>query len=238
MQGQLLEKVQLMVGVPTMGNPEADFALCLSMMAHDLSFPLAMVKAHTFVIVFERGSMIVQQRENLVETAKQGGATHLLMVDDDMVFPQQIARVLLSRRCSVVAANCVTKTFPANATARDEGPGAGTPIPISPKPDVACRKVWRVGTGVMLLDMKIFETLGDPPYFGTRWDVERKRHVYEDWVFLEKVEAAGIPIYIDEQVSPLIGHIGKYTFSWQDQASPQEDTVSAPAQPNLILATE
>lgn len=227
MQGQLLEKVVLAIGIPTRGTVDSDFSLCLALMAHDLSFPLHNVKQHTFAIYYEKGSMLAQQREDIVKTAKQGKATHLLMIDDDHTFPPQLARVLLSRRASVMAINCVTKTFPANPTARDAGGAAGIPIRITAEPEAACRKIWRVGTGIVMFDMKVFETLGKPPYFGTRWDEVQQRHVYEDWILMEKLEAAGIPIYIDQQLSPLCTHEGKYSYSMMDQA-PEEVKVDRP----------
>jgi len=222
MQGQLLEEVRLAIGIPTTGLVHSDFSLCLAMLSHDLSFPLHMVKKHTFSIYFEKGSMLAQQRETIVEIAQAGKATHLLMIDTDHAFPQQLARVLLSRRVSVIAVNCVTKTFPAVATARDDGGTAGLPIRITAAPDTACRKVWRVGTGISLFDMKVFDKLKQP-YFGVRWDEKRRRHVYEDWVLMEKLEAAGVPIYIDQQIAPLVQHIGTYSFSYLDQAAEEPE---------------
>lgn len=225
MSGLLLDEVRLFIGSPTNGLVHSDFALCMAMMAHDLSAPLKMVKQHTFRLHYEKGSMLIQQRESIVDAARQARATHLMFVDTDHTFPPQAARVLLSRRLNCVAVNCVTKTFPARATARDEGGPAGKEVPIKVD-DSGCRRVWRIGTGIMFLDMKVFEKLGEPPYFGSRWDPERKRHVYEDWIFVEKLQAAGIDVYIDQQLSPLVGHIGFYTYSFLDQEGQANDAGS------------
>ena len=40
-----------------------------------------------------------------------------------------------------------------------------------------------------------------------------KRYQGEDWAFCEACEKAGIPIFIDHDVSKLVGHVGNYEYT-------------------------
>lgn len=202
----------------------ADFGMCLAMMCQDLSSPLSGVKDHAFSLYNTKGSILPQVREELADIAVKSKSTHVLFLDTDHSFPKQLARVLISRRCDVIAVNCVTKTVPAVATARSHDPKnfAGSPVRIQADAVIPVQRVWRVGMGAMLVDVDVFHKL-KKPYFGTRWDEEQQHHVGEDWWFCERLEEAGIPIHIDNQLSPLVTHIGDVHFHWEMQAAPQKE---------------
>jgi len=76
--------------------------------------------------------------------------------------------------------------------------------------DKGLRRVWRVGMGVMLLNMQIFEVV-KKPWFGMKWvrGAEGDSDEYlvgEDWWFCERVEEAGLRIYIDQDLSNEVRH--------------------------------
>lgn len=217
-----LRQVRLLIAIPGK-HWESDFGLCLANMVHDLSKPLANVKSHAFSIYNTKGSILPQVREQLADIAVQSKSTHVLFLDTDHSFPPQLARVLISRRCDVIAVNCVTKTVPANATARLYNPEKpeGDQLRIVAEPLHPVQKVWRVGMGVMLVSVDVFHKL-QKPYFGTKWDEKLQHHVGEDWFFCEKLEEAGVPIFVDEQLSPLVTHIGDVHFHWEMQGKPEE----------------
>ena len=43
----------------------------------------------------------------------------------------------------------------------------------------------------------------------------------EDWYFCEKLEAAGIPIFVDHEASSFIGHIGNKVYTHDDVLLPE-----------------
>ncbi len=210
-----LAQVRLLIAVPGK-HWEADFGISLAMLANDLtSAPLAGVGSHAFSICNIKGSILPQVREELLEQAIMSKSTHVLFLDTDHTFPRQLARVLISRRCDVIGVNCVTKTLPVVPTARQFSleKREGIPIPIEENPSAAVSEVWRVGMGVMLIKIDALKDLRKP-FFGTRWDEQTDHHVGEDWFFCEKLQKAGITIHIDNQLSPLVTHIGSLQYNW------------------------
>lgn len=209
-----MRKIKLVVCIPSTTMVHADFAMCLANMVSDLNRPVEGVQ-HQFTIVNVKTSILSKSREKLAEMCVANGATHMLFLDSDMVFPPETFRSLVRYDFPVVAANCPTKAFPSAPTARTFNPTKpeGDLLPFNAEDGL--RRVWRVGTGVMLIDCKIFRSL-PKPWFNTRWDEALQDHVGEDWVFCENLERAGVPIYVDQELSVYIGHVGSYTFSLED----------------------
>lgn len=214
----ILNQVRLLIAIPG-ANWESDFGMSLVNMVRELGQrPMAGVKNHAFSIMNTKGSRLGTIRHQLADAAVGSKSTHVLFLDTDHAFPAQLAHVLISRRCDVIAVNCVTKTIPAIATARDfdATEPAGKPVPIVADAEVMVRRVWRVGMGVMLINVEVFKRL-EKPWFGQRWDPQINDDVGEDWYFCEQLEKAGIPIYIDQQLSPLVTHIGRAHYHWEMQ---------------------
>lgn len=211
-----MKNIKLMIAVPSGQLVHADFAMCLANMMTDLAQPISGIR-HQFTIVNVKTSILPKSREHLAEVAVENDATHVLFIDSDMVFPPETFRGLIRHDVSVVAANCATKTFPSFPTARLFRPDdpAGHPVQIYPKEGLI--RVWRVGCGVMLVATEVFRTL-PKPWFNTRWEPKLKDHVGEDWVFCENLEAAGYDIFVDQELSEHIGHIGSYTFGVHNHA--------------------
>ena len=77
-------------------------------------------------------------------------------------------------------------------------------VPLYTYPDSRrLAPVWRVGMGIMLIDLKIFRYI-EKPWFGMRWEEEYL--VGEDWWFCERVERAGFRVYVDHGVSNEVRH--------------------------------
>jgi hypothetical protein len=217
LQGALMQKqklpsvpdIRLLIGIPSQGTFCTDTALSLALMCSDLSFPLS-GKSHVFQVLNIKSSILPEGRQRLLDAALEGDATHLLFVDSDMVFPPQLARYWLGLGKDVVAANCPTRGFPCNPTARNSD---GTPVYSEGKTGV--EKVWRVGTGLMMVTAKALRSVPRPA-FTPYWSKERDSYVGEDWAFADNLEAAGFPLWVDHMMSQTIGHIGQYTFTHDD----------------------
>jgi len=199
----------------------ADTALSLALMASDLCFPLK-GKSHVFNILNIKSSILPQGRQSIVDAAIEGDATHLLFIDSDMTFPPYLARVLLAHEKDVVGVNCPTRGFPCNPTARD-----AKQAPVYSERKTGLEKVWRLGTGILLISVAALRAL-PRPCFTPYWSEEKDAYVGEDWAFAEHLEEAGFPIWIDHDLSASIGHIGNYTFTQEDIEAPESSVIAPP----------
>jgi len=151
-------------------------------------------------------SNIATARNDFVKEAISGGFTHLLFIDDDMVFPLDMLDVLCKYDTPVVAANCPKKSLELTYTAfgldnkRLDSTGK-----------TGYEQVMRVGTGIMLIDLSIFKDL-PKPYFTFAYNHHNDRIIGEDYHFCALLNKHNIPIIIDHDISQQIGHVGAYTY--------------------------
>lgn len=212
------------VAVPSSGEWKVDFALSLLEIQRAL-IQHPKVKGYTGVglkIFCQRGSMLAQQRQGLVDKAIEGGCSHVLFLDDDMVFPPHLIHMLASHHRNVVACNCPTKAIPGSPTARTfvKGDAAGRPL-YTTFGAKGLVKVWRVGTGVMLINLKVFEKI-PKPWFDFTWKEGYDATEGEDWYLCKKFEEAGVEVFVDQEASAFIGHIGSYVYTHDDVALPDD----------------
>lgn len=213
-----LVHAKVALAVPSGSDWKADMAISMMQMVAMSSRAPDDWDSLEISIHNSKGSILPKQRWHLVKAAQQLGATHILFIDSDMVFPPWILHKLLDRRKQVVACNCATKQFPSNPTARQKGKTVEGDLVFTTQEKVAndvLEKVWRVGTGIMLVELSVFQEL-TAPYFNAYYNEEQQEYVGEDWAFCELLEKAGIPIYIDHAASSQVGHVGTYAFSQVD----------------------
>lgn len=202
------------VGIPSGQYWLAQFGVDLiSLVSAFTNKKVAGYKSSELRVVNVRSSILSKNRHDLVKAAQALKVSHLLFLDTDHTFPPDLIHRLASSHRLVVAANCVTKQIPANPTARRKNPTNPKGDPVYTDPDSrGLEEVWRVGTGVMLVNMKVFDKIG----IGV-WDMkylpEEGTYQGEDWSFCEACEKAGIPLYVDHDVSKLVGHVGNYEFT-------------------------
>ncbi len=199
------------VGIPSGTEWKADFGLCLASMIGSIGRPLPGGRRIERVQLWNtKGSILSRSRTTLVKQAIETKCSHILFIDTDMTFPTSTLHRLLHWQKPIVAANCVTKGIPANPTARlkSEVP-AGKCITSEGKRGL--ERVWRVGTGVMLIETRVFDKLPQP-WFPIVWNPLTQDYTGEDWSFCELAEAHGFDIFVDHDLSPLVGHIGSITY--------------------------
>lgn len=206
------------VGVPSHGPLHPDFGLCLNNLSLELMRrPIEGYGQTQLKILNRRASLLPKLRQEIVSQAIKGGLEWLLFIDSDQTFPSTILHQLVRHKQPVVACNIATKSIPASPTARKEpidGWAGGQPV-YTFETSKGLEKVWRVGCGVMLLRLDIFKAI-KKPWFQIVYREETDDFAGEDWYLCEKLEAAGIPIYIDHDASWEIGHIGDYTYGHKD----------------------
>lgn len=208
-----MKSLKVVVGIPSNGTWCEQFGMCMLGLVSDFSQQIPGYREQSLRFQSVKGSILARSREKIVEYALSIQATHVLFLDTDQTFPPTVLRQLLEWKKPIVACNIATKSSPSNPTARrKDGTKYGTPV-FTRAHQVGLEKVWRVGTGIMLIDMGVFGHKGmEAPRFAQRWEPELKDYVGEDWVFCEKLESAYIPIFIDHGLSRDIGHIGQLSY--------------------------
>lgn len=208
------QETKVFIFVLSLGQVEAQFAICLAGMASTFGFPPEGCPPYTAAFVHIRDALICQGRERAIGMALKHKATHALFIDADQTFPIWTLHQLLMWNKPVVAANVVTKKLvKAAPTARNFDPDIIGGSLVYTKPESSgLEKIWRVGTGIMMIQTKVFEKV-EQPWFPAIFRPERGTYQGEDWSFCEKVEAAGFDIFIDHDLSKHVGHIGPVEFT-------------------------
>jgi hypothetical protein len=150
-------------------------------------------------MVATNGFTIAENRHYLVARAIREGCTHILFIDDDMVFPADTLERLLKHDKKIVGINCNSRGLPLKSTVEplEEYLGAGLV------------EVKAVGSGVLLIDLDVFKTI-ERPWFGVKTHESGFTLMGEDSWFCERAREKGFKIWCDTTIK--IGHIGLYTY--------------------------
>ena len=161
-----------------------------------------------------KGSLLSTSRLNGLKAAKSLDASHLLYIDSDHTFPPDMLHKLLRWKKDVIAANCCTKSIPSMTTGRLFNPDdpQGTPVFSDEEKRGTIEKVWRIGTGVMLLSKKAYMQIPHSA-FHIKYMPDADTYQGEDWTLCEALERAGVPIYVDHGLSIEVGHVGNFTYT-------------------------
>lgn len=151
---------------------------------------------------YVEGSRIENARTALTQWALDEGASHLFMVDDDMVPPADALVRLLAHRVPVVGGyvQCRVSTYPPppEALRLDNNGQLRHVFPIG------LERVFFVGTGCILIETEVLRSLG------SEWFRSSPDSAGEDLHFAKRCLEAGIPVYVDGDVS--CGHVYRLTF--------------------------
>lgn len=208
-----MSNLNVLVAVPSMGVWKEQFGISLCQLVVDFSRKYDGYDTQNLRVFSKKGSLLPQMREELANHAVEGDFTHILFVDSDQKFPPYTLRRLLSWRKPIVACNIVIKKFPTVPTARGfvKGSKIGRIVFTREGMD-GLEQVWRIGTGVMLIEVDALRRI-ERPWFPMKWLKDEKKYVGEDWGFCERAELFGVPIFIDHGLSLDIGHIGDIEFT-------------------------
>lgn len=139
----------------------------------------------------------------LTREAKEKGATHLLFVDSDMLFPPDTLRRLLAHDKDIIGVDYHKRKFPLETvTAYKDG---------IEKSDTEPFKVKVAGTGVMLVRLSIFDDPKmDPNWFSFGRNAKGENTLGEDGWFCFTAQDAGYDVWIDPTIKVL--HLGEYGY--------------------------
>jgi len=205
--------MKIVIAVPSGDMVHADFAFSMnSMIIHTLMKAVPIV-----AIVNKKGSIIHQARCSLVDDARKAGATHIMFIDSDHVFPKDLIVRLAAANKDVIGVHSVTKRRPCRSNCEDMKYQRLT------KPGVGVEEVIRLGTGLMLINMTVFDKM-KMPYFNFKYEngpLARVRGwIGEDYYFCEKARSAGFGIFVDHDLSKECFHIGNALYGVQELELP------------------
>lgn len=158
-------------------------------------------------VILRQSCEIASARTWLVNQAIKAGATHLLFVDSDMVFPYEIIPLLLAHKKDIVGVEYNRRQFPLEKTCE----------PLTERKEKEIYQAKHCGTGLMLIDLSIFkeewiapESGKKMPYFTFGRDSQGALSMGEDVWFCNAARDMGFETYIDPTIK--VGHLGVYTF--------------------------
>lgn len=175
--------------------------------------------------LFDRGTVIASQRNNLVKAALKYGCTHLLWLDTDMRFPADTLVRLLRHQRPIVAANYPTRRMPVTTvTFRD--PKLVNPLDrVYTFPDsTGLEAVGATGMGVMLVQASVYADLVEP-WHNFRWDEQAKEFSGEDIWFCRLARAKGYEVLIDHDLSKQVHHVGVFAFKHEHAVAHRQMTM-------------
>jgi hypothetical protein len=199
---------KLAVLVPTRDTVHSQFAYCLAQLIKTTSE--AGIDTYLF---FDSSTILLNQREKLIENAKDIKCDYVLWLDSDMMFPSTTALRLLAHNKDIVACNYMKRSKPLKTVAYTDLRNWDSWLPLEPKDDLI--KVEGVGMGCMLMKTEIFNSL-QKPYFEFTYKGDTQDWYGEDFMLLTKLRLNEFNVYIDTILSMDIKHLGIYAFGNND----------------------
>lgn len=218
---QKFKELKVAICVPSNGVWYEEFGKSLANLVNAFhSYRIGNYKTQQLNTISVKGSILPKSRLSGLKQAKEMEADYLLYVDADQSFPKHTLHLLIKRNVDVIGANIATKTIPTLPTARrkTEGPGE---LVFTDTDSKGIEKVWRVGTGLLLLSKKVIRAL---PYnsFEMKYREDVENYQGEDWSLCEAIEKLGFDIYIDHDLSNQVGHHGSFNFTHEFNGTIQQ----------------
>lgn len=186
--------------------------------AHDLAVATgyyAATQSPDMQFHIRQGTILAEERSHLCDAALENDADWLIFIDSDMRFPKDTFERLIAHGEPVVAANCSKRRHPVGPTSRT----SDDKFQLNPVwPDYekkGLEKIATTGFGVVCIHASVFKGIAYP-WFDTPWVEENERHIGEDVFFCIRCKEAGIPIYVDHDLSWEVKHVGEHEFGMED----------------------
>jgi hypothetical protein len=165
-------------------------------------------------LVVIKGTLIADQRHKLVQHARTADSTHILWLDADHRFPKDTLVRLLAHDVDIAAASYAERRIPPRPVTflHDEGDG-GVDERLYIEPDATgLIEVASMGMGVMLTRIEVF-AYTPAPWFQIGWHTEKQSYIGEDIYFARKAREHGFKVFVDQDLSREVMHIGEIEFS-------------------------
>lgn len=223
--------IRIGIAVPSRDQVKAGFAFDLARMVAFTAVQ-AVAKGHLeLVLLNNRGTLIVNQRHELVVEALRNECDAILWLDDDMRFPPDTLFRLIAHDQPIVAANYSTRKEPVHPVAFtnvDRDNPASYRYVWTTEESTGLEPCDTVGMGVMLTHVKVFLSM-KPPAFLLTWNEKGSGFEGEDIYFCLKAKEHGYTIYVDHDLSKQIAHAGEHEYSmlvdgriWYERAEEEQ----------------
>lgn len=189
-------EIKVIIGVPC-----ADSASMKAHTAHSIGCNIIGSEGLVIDFLLRISCDIVSNRTWLVNEAIKRGATHLLFVDCDMLFPENALRQLLSHRKEIVGVEYNKREFPLK--------GVYEPLTDISKSATELYKAKHVGLGLTLIDLSVFDNM-KAGWFNFGRDSQGALAIGEDVWFCNSARDAGHDVWIDPTIK--MAHIGEYWY--------------------------
>ena len=185
------DKLKIVLGVPTNRKIKPKTALSiLRMIVH--------CKHEYQFIVSTKGYNTAENRNYISTQAVNKGCTHLLLLDDDMIYEPDSLNILLAHNKDVVGATYSVR----------EGTEKVIEYLDDKRPDTLF-KCKALGGGLLLIKTSVFKKVPQP-WFGYKWYENGMVKMSNDWFFCEKARENGFDIYCDPKLTAQ--HIGEHEY--------------------------
>ena len=164
------------------------------------------VDTHLF---FDSSTILINQRENLIDNAIDMGTEWCLWLDSDMMFPPTTLLRLLSHNEDIVACNYMKRSFPSKSVAFTDTTDWESWVPLEYSNSLEI--VEAVGMGCVLMKTEIFKQL-TKPYFEYTYQSESQDWIGEDFTLFRKLNDLGYNVNIDMNLSNQVYHIGTFAY--------------------------
>lgn len=199
--------VRVMIAVPTQDTWKATFGQCLMAC---LTYTQRHIDGEVS-FVQEKGTILNDMRTHLAEHAVRSDATHIMCFDNDMTFPPDTIMRLLAHGKAIAAANYPQRRRPVTTTAKTDD---NMSVFYTDHMSTGLEPARSCGMGVMLIETSVFKRMSRPWFNGG--DVG-ERLIGEDNYFCYKArQELDEPVWIDQDLSKLIGHIGEHIYTFED----------------------
>lgn len=197
--------------VPSGDMVHSDFAMSLAALTY-VSGPQTGMPAIPIALANVKGSLVVNNRNKLVEEARILDVSHVLFLDSDMLLHPYALRRLLSHDKDIVGATYIQREEPHRLLGKMPDGGlihdalvAGYRVNTAELQEVSA-----LPGGCLLIKMSVFDGMSKP-YFQTPAHVEADGTPWiegEDYFFCRQAKAAGHSIWLDWGLSVNLAHLG------------------------------
>lgn len=161
-----------------------------------------------FEVIFNLGSVVSQQRNELVDSALSINATHIIWLDSDMHFPDNVFYELNKHNTDIVAATYSTRIKPQKSVAFIDKDDLSKRLPIS---NTGLEQVFAVGMGCVLTKAEVFKEIPKPWFFHV-WNEDTQDISGEDIYFCKQANDTGFEIFVDCSISKHVAHYGMKAY--------------------------
>jgi len=164
------------------------------------------IEAHLF---FDASTILINQRENLINQAIEVKSEWVLWLDSDMMFPPTTLLRLLAHNQDIVACNYMKRSYPFKSVAFMDTNDWESWVPLQSEDELL--NIEAIGMGCVLMRTSVFEKL-NRPYFEYTYQPKTKDWGGEDFTLFKKLNGVGIQLKVDTNLSNEIYHIGTFAY--------------------------